>query len=56
MLALMVLTSRSQAQRSRIIVMAVVAVVLAAALVAVLLSFELDRRDVQAARELRPEL
>ena len=40
MLALMVLTSRSQAQRSRIIVMAVVAVVLAIALVAVLLSFD----------------
>jgi hypothetical protein len=40
MLALMVLTSRSQAQRSRIIVMALVAVVLAAALVAVLLSFD----------------
>ena len=56
MLALMVLTSRSQAQRSRIIVMALVAVVLAAALVAVLLSFDLDRADVQAARQLRPEL
>src|SRR6478736_9938144 len=40
MLALMILTSRSQAQRSRIIVMAVVAVILAAALIAVLLSFE----------------
>ena len=40
MLALMVLTSRSQAQRSRIIVMALVAVILAAALVAVLLSFD----------------
>ena len=40
MLALMVLTSRSQAQRSRIIVMAVAAVILAAALVAVLLSFD----------------
>ena len=40
MLALMVLTSRSQAQRSRIIVMAVVAVILAVALVAVLLSFD----------------
>ena len=40
MLALMVLTSKSQAQRSRIIVMAVVAVILAAALVAVLLSFD----------------
>src|SRR5437899_6171627 len=39
MLALMVLTSRSQSQRSRIIVMAVAAVILAAALVAVLLSF-----------------
>ncbi|OCK56721.1 O-antigen ligase family protein [Bradyrhizobium sp. LMTR 3] len=39
-LALMVLTSRSQSQRSRIIVMALVTVVLAAALVAVLLSFD----------------
>ena len=39
MLALMVLTSRSQSQRSRIIVMALVTVILAAALVAVLLSF-----------------
>src|SRR4030081_3343283 len=38
MLALMVLTSRSQAQRSRIIVMAVAAVILAAALVALFLS------------------
>jgi hypothetical protein len=40
MLALMVLTSRSSAQRSRIIVMAIVAVVLGLALVAVLLSFD----------------
>src|SRR5436190_22113772 len=40
MLALMVLTSKSQAQRSRIIVMAVIAVILAVALVAVLLSFD----------------
>jgi hypothetical protein len=40
MLALMVLTSRSQAQRSRIIAMAVTAVVLIAALLAVLLSFD----------------
>jgi hypothetical protein len=40
MLALMVLTSPSQAQRSRIIVMALVAAILAAALVAVLLSFD----------------
>ena len=56
MLALMVLTSRSQAQRSRIIVMALIAVVLAAALVAVLLSFDSIARDVQAARQLRPEL
>jgi hypothetical protein len=38
MLALMVLTSRSQAQRTRIIVMALIAIALAAALVAVLLS------------------
>ena len=39
MLALMVLTSRSHAQRSRIIVTAVVAAILVAMLVAVLLSF-----------------
>jgi O-antigen ligase/polysaccharide polymerase Wzy-like membrane protein len=40
MLTLMVLTGRSQAQRSRIIVMALLAVILAVALVAVLLSFD----------------
>jgi hypothetical protein len=40
MLTLMVLTSRSQAKRSRIIVMAAVAVIVGAALVAVLLSFD----------------
>src|SRR5437879_956876 len=40
MLALMVMTSRSSAERSRIIMIAVVAVVAAAALVAVLLSFD----------------
>jgi len=40
MLALMVLTSRTRTQRSRIVVMSVVAVVIAAALVAVLLSFD----------------
>lgn len=40
MLALMVLTSRSQSQRSRIVVMALVAMVLGAALVAVLLSLD----------------
>ena len=40
MLVLMVLTSRSQAQRSRIIAMAVTAAVLAAALLVVLLSFD----------------
>jgi hypothetical protein len=40
MLALMVLTSRSQAQRSRIIVMAVAAFVIGAILIAVLLSFD----------------
>jgi hypothetical protein len=40
MLALMVLTSRTNAQRSRIIVMALVAAVLALALVAVLLSID----------------
>src|ERR1700704_5804855 len=40
MLALMVLTSRSRAQRSRIIVMAVVAVIVVVMLIAVLLSFD----------------
>jgi hypothetical protein len=40
MLALMVLTSRSSAERSRIVVMAVVAVVAGVALIAVLLSFD----------------
>jgi hypothetical protein len=40
MLALMILTSRSHAQRSRIIVTAVVAVILVALLLAVLLSFD----------------
>jgi hypothetical protein len=40
MLALMVLTSRSQAQRSRIIMMAVAATIIVAALLAVLLSFD----------------
>jgi hypothetical protein len=40
MLALMVLTSHSRAQRSRIIVMAVVAAVVAVMLIAVLLSFD----------------
>lgn len=40
MLALMVLTSRSNAQRSRIIIMTIVAAVLGLALIAVLLSFD----------------
>jgi hypothetical protein len=40
MLALMVLTSRTNAQRSRIIIMAIVALVLGLALIAVLLSFD----------------
>src|SRR5205085_2597710 len=40
MLALMVLTSRSPAQRARIVVMAVTAAVVVAALLAVLLSFD----------------
>ncbi|WFU76664.1 O-antigen ligase family protein [Bradyrhizobium sp. CB2312] len=40
MLALMVLTSRTNAQRSRIVVMAIVAAVLGLALIAVLLSFD----------------
>ncbi len=40
MLALMVLTSQSRAQRSRVVVMSVVAVIIVAMLVAVLLSFD----------------
>jgi len=40
MLALMVLTSRSRAERSRIVVMAIVAVVAGVTLIAVLLSFD----------------
>jgi hypothetical protein len=40
MLALMMLTSRSRAQRSRIIVMSVVAVIIVVMLIAVLLSFD----------------
>ena len=40
MLALMVLTSRSRAQRSRIIMMAVVTAIIVVALIAVLLSFD----------------
>lgn len=40
MLALMVLTSPSRAQRSRIIVMSVIAIIIAATLIAVLLSFD----------------
>ena len=40
MLALMVLTSQSRAQRSRIMVMSVVAVIIAVMLIAVLLSFD----------------
>jgi hypothetical protein len=40
MLALMVLTSASRAERSRIVVMAVVAVIIGVALIAVLLSFD----------------
>jgi hypothetical protein len=40
MLLMMVLTSRSQSERSRIIVMALVAAILAVALVAILLSFD----------------
>ena len=56
MLALMVLTSRSQAQRSRIIVMALVAVVARGRAGRGAAVIRLDRRDVQAARQLRPEL
>jgi hypothetical protein len=40
MLLLMILTSRTNAQRSRIIIMAIVAIVLGLALIAVLLSFD----------------
>ena len=56
MLTLMVLTSPSNAERSRIIVMSVVAAVIMVTLVTMLLSFELGRRIVQAARELRSKL
>jgi hypothetical protein len=47
MLALMVLTSRSRAQRSRIIVMSVVAVIIVVLLIAVLLSFDSIREMFQ---------
>jgi hypothetical protein len=47
MLALMVLTSPSRAQRSRIIVMSVVAVILVVLLIAVLLSFDSIREMFQ---------
>ena len=47
MLALMVLTSQSRAQRSRIIVMSVVAIILVASLIAVLLSFDSIREMFQ---------
>jgi hypothetical protein len=47
MLALMVVTSPSPAQRSRIVVMAVAAVILAAVLLAVLLSFDSVREMFQ---------
>ena len=56
MLALMVLTSRSRAQRSRIVVMSVVAVVVAVAAGRRAVVVRFDRRNVQAARELRPKL
>jgi len=47
MLVLMVLTSRSRAQRSRIIVMSIVAVVVVMVLIAVLLSFDSIREMFQ---------
>ena len=47
MLVLMVLTSRSRAQRSRIIVMSIVAVVVVMVLIAVLLSFDTIREMFQ---------
>jgi hypothetical protein len=47
MLALMVLTSQSRAQRSRIIVMSVVAVIIVVLLIAVLLSFDSIREMFQ---------
>ncbi len=56
MLALMVLTSRSQAQRSRIIVMAVVGRHPRRGADRSTVVVRLDRRHVQAAREFRPEL
>ena len=56
MLALMVLTSQTRAERSRIVLMSVVAIIVVVMLVAVLLSFEFDRRNVQTACELRPKL
>ena len=56
MLALMVLTSQSRAQRSRIIVMAVVAVVCRGAADRRAAVVRFDRRNVQAARQLRSKL
>ena len=52
----MVLTSPSQSQRSRIIVIAVVAAIIAVTLIGVLLSFDSIGATVQAARQSRPEL
>ena len=56
MLALMVLTSPSIKQRSRIIVMTVVAVVIVAMLIAIAAVVRFDRRNAQAARQLRSKL
>jgi hypothetical protein len=56
MLVLMVLTSRSQSQRSRIIVMALVSGLVLAARWSRYCCRSIDRATVQAARQLRPEL
>ncbi len=56
MLALMVLTSPSVKQRSRIVVMTAVAAIIVVMLIGVLLSFDLDQRNVQTARQSRPKL
>ena len=56
MLALMVLTSQSRGERSRIVIMTVVADARRRAAARRAAVVRLHRRNVQAARELRPEL
>jgi len=56
MLTLMVMTSRSNAQRSRMWMTAMVAALVAALLIGVLLSFSSIADMFQQARKLRPEL